>query len=242
MTSDLKTYVREEPVFDVHEHHMPEILGDRDVGLLKLLQQSYAGWTQARPYLLPSERGDEFRWPADPGACSWDDVAAYVEGSGSNAFVRTLVSGLSDLYPLGEGGITQENWPALDEEIRSRHSDPGWAANVMARAGVEQIVTDPYTNPLLDARTELGESYRSVARVNALALAWHPESRDHNGNSGHDFARALGVELETFDDYAFLEHFVDTLGERNQVALKSALAYDRDLRFDRPDEALARRA
>ena len=244
MADNLKSYVREEPVYDVHEHHMPEILGNRDVGLLELFRQSYAGWTQARPYPLPCERGREA--PAPPvehRSCSWDDVAAYVERSGSNAFVRTLTAGLSDLYELGAGGITRENWEALDEKIRSRHTDPGWATEVIARAGIERIVTDPYTNPLLDARKELGESYRSVARVNALALGWHPGARDHNGNSGHDFARALGVELDTFDDYtAFLEQFVDTLGARHQVALKSALAYDRDLHFDEPDEALARRA
>ncbi len=243
MADELKTFIGAQPVYDVHEHHMPEILGDRDVGLLKLLQQSYAGWTQARPYALPSEQGDGFAQPTEPRAGSWDDIAAYVEGSGSNALVRTLVSGVSELYGLGVGGITRENWEALDEAIRSRHCDPGWAGEVMARAGVERIITDPYSNPLLDARRALGESYRSVARVNALALGWHPKSRDHNGNSGHDFARALGVELDTFDDYAdFLERFVDTLGDRHQVALKSALAYDRDLCFDEPDEALARRA
>ena len=51
------------------------------------------------------------------------------------------------------------------------------------------------------------------------------------------------MELDTFDDYvAFLEHFVDTLAVRNQVGLKSALAYDRDLSFDEPDESVARRA
>lgn len=243
MASDLKTYVLDEPVYDVHEHHMPEILGDRNVGLLKLLQQSYVGWTQGRPYPLPTERGGEFRWPDHPGAGSWEDVAAYVVGSGSNAFVRTLVSSLTDLYGLGLGGITQENWKSLDEEIHRRHSEPGWTAAVMARAGVERIITDPFSNPLLDARNELGESYRSVARVNALALGFHATSRDHNGNSAHDFARALGVDLDSFDDYtAFLERFVDTLGDRNQLALKSALAYDRDLHFDEPDEALARRA
>jgi len=243
VADDLQSFVRAEPVYDVHEHHMPEILGDRDVGLLKLLEQSYAGWTQARPYLLPSESARELRRPAEAPASSWADIAPYLEGSGSNAFVRTLVAGMSDLYGLGGGGVTKENWQALDEEIRSRHADPGWTAGVMARAGVERIVTDPYSNPLLDARSELGESYRSVARVNALALGWHPESRDHNGNSAHDLSRALDCDLDAFDDYAaFLERFVDTLGDRNQVALKNALAYDRDLLFDEPDETLARRA
>ena len=238
----VKAYVDEQAVYDVHEHHMPEILRDRDVGLLKLLEQSYAGWTQrARPNRLAAEPQDEGHVRIESRGGSWDEIAAYVEGSGSNAFVRTLVAALSELYRLGDGGITRENWEALDEEIHRRHADPGWTGEVLAEARIERIVTDPYTNPLLDARAALGDLYRSVLRVNALALGWHAGSLDHNGNSAHDFARRLGVELTSFDDYAaFLERIVETMGERNQIALKNALAYDRDLRFDEPDEAAAR--
>jgi hypothetical protein len=227
----LKAYVDEQPLYDVHEHHMPEILGDRDVGLAKLFQQSYAGWTQARPYRVGPEPET-----GPPGS----DVAAYVEASGSNAFVRTLRWALEDLYGMD---ITRETSDALDEEIRRRHRDPGWPAEVMRRARVEHVITDPYSDPLLDAPATLGPSYTSVARINSLALAGNGDVRDHNGNCGQELARRLGAELSSFDDYvAFLEHFVDTLGDRHQVALKNALAYDRDLRFDEPDDELARRA
>jgi len=34
VTDNLRSYVLELPVFDVHEHHMPEVLGNRDVGLI----------------------------------------------------------------------------------------------------------------------------------------------------------------------------------------------------------------
>ena len=57
MHDDMRSFVENLPVFDVHEHHMPDILGNRDVGLLELLWQSYGGWTQARPYPLASETG-----------------------------------------------------------------------------------------------------------------------------------------------------------------------------------------
>ena len=114
---------------------------------------------------------------------------------------------------------------------------------VIARAGIERIVTDPFSNVLLDAPVSLGPRYRSVARINCLAVGWHADSHDHNGNSAHAIATALGAPIDSFDDYlSFLERFVDTLPERNQVALKNALAYDRDLRFDEPDEKLARSA
>ena len=88
-TCDIASYVRELPLYDVHEHHMPESLHDREVGLLKLLEQSYAGWTQARPYPL-SPDDEPFSLPPER-PCTWEDVARYVDGSGSNAFVTSRV-------------------------------------------------------------------------------------------------------------------------------------------------------
>jgi hypothetical protein len=239
--SDITTYVRGLPLYDVHEHHMPESLHDREVGLLKLLEQSYAGWTQARPYRLAPDEPPFSLPPERP--CTWEDVARYVEGSGSNAFVTSLVSALTELYGLGDAGITQNTWEELDHEIRRRHESPEWVEDVIARAGIVRIITDPFTNILLDAPTSLGPRYRSVARINCLAVGWHPDSHDHNGNSAHAIATALDAQIDSFDDFlSFLELFVDTVPGRSQVALKNALAYDRDLRFDEPDEGLARRA
>jgi hypothetical protein len=243
MNDDLRSYVSDLPVFDVHEHHMPEILGDRDVGLLALFWQSYAGWTQARPYPLPSETPFEDPMFAGLGPGSWEEAAKFVQQSGSNAFVRNLIRALTELYDLGEEGITPENWERVDAEIRRRRRDDGWRSEVLDRAGIDRIITDPFNDPLLDAHEALGERYSSVLRINALAFGWHPDSQDHNGNSAHRFADEIGHPLDTFDDYlAMLEVLVDTLAERHQIGLKNALAYDRPVDFDDVDEELARRA
>jgi len=243
MKDDLRSYVLDLPVFDVHEHHMPDILGDRDVGLLALFWQSYAGWTQARPYPLPSETPFEDPMFASLGPGSWEEVAKFVEHSSSNAFVRNLIRALTDLYDLDEDGITPENWERIDAEIRRRHGDDGWRSEVLDRAGIHRIITDPFNDPLLDAQEALGERYSSVLRINALAFGWHPDSQDHNGNSAHRFAEQIGHPLNTFDDYlAMLEVLMDTMAQRHQIGLKNALAYDRSVDFDDVDERLARRA
>src|SRR5205085_12242143 len=71
----------------------------------------------------------------------------------------------------------------------------------------------------------------------------HPDSRDHNGNSAHALFKQLALETANFDDYlAALEKLVDGIPSRHQVALKNALAYDRDVSFDEPDKKLAREA
>jgi hypothetical protein len=243
MNNDLCSYVRDLPVFDVHEHHMPEMVDNREVGLLTLFRQSYAGWTQARPYPLPSEPRFEDPMLASAGPGSWEEIATFLDHSGSNAFVRNLIRALTDLYELDEDGVTPGNWERLDAEVRRRHRDEGWRSEVLDRARIERIITDPFNDPLLDAHDALGQRYCSVLRINALALGWHPQSHDHNGNSAHRFAQRIGRRVDTFDDYlAMIEFLMDTLAERHQVGLKNALAYDRSVNFDDVDEELAREA
>jgi uncharacterized protein len=243
MAESISEYVGRLPIVDVHEHHMPGTFLNRDVGLLDLLNQSYAGWTQERPYPLPSEGREEDPMIAASREATWERIEPFVIGSGSNHFVRNLVHGLDELYGLKGAGITRDNWRDLDRDIRRRHADPEWPHEVMRRAGVKHIITDCYANPLLDARQELGPHYQAVLRINALAMGWHPDRRDHNGNSAFEFAEKLGLKCESFEDFCqVLEELVKTLGDRGQVALKNALAYDRDIRFDDPDEAQARKA
>lgn len=236
-------YLRDLPIVDVHEHHLPEVYSADHVGLLDLLRQSYAGWTQARPYPLPSESREEDPMLAASGTVTWEDIRPFLEDSGSNSFVRNLLSGLDELYDLRGEPITQQNWQSLDEEIRRRHSDGNWTAKILEQAGVTAVITDIYSDPLLNAADAFGDNYRSVMRVNALAMGCQRDRTDHNGNSAFEFAIRLNQASDSFDDYCrFLEYLVSTLSERKQVALKNALAYDRDICFDEPNERLARRA
>ena len=243
MSNAIQNFIAATSILDVHEHHMPEILLSREVNLLQLFRQSYAGWTQARPYPLPSETRDSDPMLAAVAPTTWGALVPYLENSGSSSFVRNLVRAVTELYGSGETAITRENWEALDAAVREHHRRPDWCPEVLRRAGIERVITDPYSDPLLDAHRALGPDYNSVLRINALSCGWHPESRDHNGNSGQALLGRLGLEPGSFDDYlAALEKLVDGLGSRHQVALKNALAYDRDVAFDESDEALARQA
>jgi hypothetical protein len=241
--STIHDFIAQIPIVDVHEHHIPDILLNRGVNLLQIFQQSYAGWTQARPYPLPSEtRAEDPMLSATPQT-TWESLAPYLENSGSNSFVRNLVNALTDLYEIGEGQITRENWRALDAAVRERHQDPNWRNEVLRRANIERMITDPYTDPLLNAREALGPNYDSVMRINSFAVGWHPDSRDHNGNSAHALLARVNLKPSSFDDYlAALETLVTQMSSRHQVALKNALAYDRDISFDEPNTQLARAA
>jgi len=243
MAQSIQDFIATIGIVDVHEHHMPEILLNRDLNLLQLFQQSYAGWTQARPYPLPSETRASDAMLAGSGPTTWEVLAPFVENSGSNSFVRNLVRGITELYGTEESALTRSNWEALDAAVRQHHQRSDWCGEVLRRAGIERLITDPYTDPLLDARKALGNNYNSVVRMNAFACGWHGQSRDHNGNNAQAMLGRLGLEPVSFGDYlAALEKLVDNMASRHQVALKNALAYDRDVAFDESDEKLARQA
>ncbi len=243
MNEPLAEFIARLPVVDVHEHHLPELILQREANLLQLFRQSYAGWTQSRPYCLPSESRDDDPMLAAPGPTTWESLSPFLERSGSNSFVRNLVRAVTELHGNGATEITPENWPAIDNNVRAAHKRSDWQAEILKRAGIRTVVTDAYNDPLLDPRATLGTNYRSVMRINSLALGWHPASRDHNGNSAHELLARAGLSAASFDEYLVaLEALVDGMPQRGQVALKNALAYDRHLDFDLPDETLARAA
>ena len=243
MPPSIRDFIAAIGIVDVHEHHLPEILLQREVNLLQLFRQSYAGWAQARPYPLPSETRDSDPMLAAAGPTTWESLVPFLETNGSNSFVRNLVRAITELYGDGAPAITRHNWEALDAAVREHHQQPHWCKDVLRRAGIEQLITDPYSDPMLDARYVLGDKYSSVVRINAFACGWHPESRDHNGNTASALLRRLGLASVSFDDYLVaLEKLVDGMASRHQVALKNALAYERDVAFDEPDEKLARQA
>jgi hypothetical protein len=61
-------------IVDVHEHHLPEVLFRREVNLLQLFRQSYAGWVERRGYASPSESNSNPELALDEPT-SWDSLA-----------------------------------------------------------------------------------------------------------------------------------------------------------------------
>lgn len=243
MKNSMREFIEQLPIVDVHEHHLPEVLLQREVNLLQLFQQSYAGWAQARPYCLPSESRDSDPMLAATGPTTWEALVPFLDFSGSNSFVRNLVRAVVELHGSGEPEITRDNWQSLDAAVRAAHRRPEWQHEILKRARITMVITDAYNDPLVDARPALGPNYRSVMRINSLALGWHPDSCDHNGSSAHEQLKRVGLRAESFDEYLVaLEKLVAGMAARGQVALKNALAYDRDVNFDEPDEPLARAA
>jgi hypothetical protein len=155
MPHPIRDFVETLPMVDVHEHHFPNVLNAPDVDLLRLFSESYATWTRGRTFALPSEARDP--QPAAPhfGPTTWEALAPYLIESGSNSFVRNLVRVVTELYGEGETSITEANWQTLDARVRKQHARPqGWL-EILDRGRIERIITDPYVDPMIDARAAI---------------------------------------------------------------------------------------
>ena len=211
-------------------------------GLLQLLEESYAGWTQVRPYPLPSEpRVTLGSSPSKPG--TWKDVAAFVEGSGSNASVRNMIRSLSELYDIPGGRLPPppgSAWTARSAgDMRTPPgAPPSWTRPASKRQSPIPTGIHSWTCAVF-SETATGLFFR----INSLAVGWHPDSRDHNGNSGQEILSRLGRKPASFDEYLeALPAVLDALPGLNKVGLKNALAYDRSVDFDTLDPDAARTA
>ncbi len=124
MTTSIQEYVSTLGIVDVHEHHLPEVTLSREVNLIKLFQQSYAGWTRARPNPLPSERRDKDPMLSDPGPTTWEALAPYLEESRTNSFVRNLVRGIGVLLEekVAAGYFEIDDARRLAEKILSENA------------------------------------------------------------------------------------------------------------------------
>ncbi|MDH7570846.1 MAG: amidohydrolase family protein, partial [Armatimonadota bacterium] len=130
--------------------------------------------------------------------------------------------------------LCTETWDALSAAIGAAHrASPEWHVTVMRRFGhYRRAIQDSYWSPGGDVGCP--QFFAPAFRVNALVMCHHPEMTDHNGNSPW---RTFGApQCDRFGDYL---DWVDALIAQQRasgvVALKSALAYDRDLAF-RPAE------
>lgn len=239
--NSIADFISEHPVVDVHEHHIPDLIRSDDIDLLKLFQQSYAGWTQERPYPLPSESRDGDPMLEGSGPTTWDKIRPYLEESGSTMFVRNLLRGIDGLYAVPKSGINESTWKEIDQQILDKHRIKTWPDQILKKAHIEHVITDPYSDPLLDTQASFGEHYSSVVRMNAFAIGWHPDSRDHNGNSAQELLAQLNLSAASFEQYLeAIEVMVQTMPTRSQVAIKNALAYDRSIDFSDSTKAQAK--
>ncbi|HEY3418845.1 MAG TPA: amidohydrolase family protein [Armatimonadota bacterium] len=205
----LTAYVATLPIFSAHEHHQPDDYF-RDFSLDRILTGSYVNWINPWDGQIP-------------------DREVLLDRVRHNAYFVWLQRGLQRIYGIDK--LTAANWDAVSKIIQDAHASPTWHLEIFRNYGnYRRAIQDSYWN----SGDDLGhpEFFSPTLRINCFVVCHHPEMRDHNGASWAQF----NVPALDFDEYLeFIEETVRTRKAAGAVALKSALAYDRDIAF-RPRE------
>jgi len=218
---ELESELAEAPIVSTHEHHRLLEAGET-VDLAYLFENSYVSWC---------------------GGTFGDDEAsraAFLDKVGVNSYFRWLQRALQELYGFDEP-ITAQNWQTLSDRVSWGHQGREWFFEILRdRAHIERAVLDTYWSP--GSHNGYPEFYAPTLRINMFLFGYARDARDHNGNSPFEFLASQAIEAKTFDDYLEgIDLTIRRYKAHGAVALKSALAYDRDLAFGGPDLAKAAR-
>jgi hypothetical protein len=209
----LRRELDEFPIVDTHEHYGPE-WDSADTTVYKLFSESYVEWLAHDDELRP-----------DPVS-----LAKWLKPTRHNAYTVSLLRGLSELYAVDLCESDPAVLGELEKKVQEAYGDPAWALGVIRRAGIAHTIVDPLPDP---AYLHDEPTFHLALRSHMLVHGYDRASADHNGHTPFRYAAGLGHEISTFKDYlAYVDLWVRHYKTKGAVAIKSALAYERDIQVE----------
>ena len=208
--TSLRKALDEIPIIDTHEHY-GATWNASETTVYDIFVNSYAGW-------LASD-GELERTPA--GLAKWLEPKRY------NSYTVSLLRGLNELYGVDVRERDEAALGELAEKVQAAYQDPGWALSVLRKAGIAHSIVDPLPVP---GYLHSEPTFHLALRSHMLVHGYDRTARDHGGDSPFEFAARFGRTITTFQDYLdYVDFWVRHHKEKGAVAIKSALAYERDI-------------
>lgn len=208
--------ITESPVNSTHSHHLPDHEMPR-LTLFRVFQQSYVNWCMTG-----------FTADAQEARSRIFDVYR------CNSYVTWLIRALETLYPAVGQPLSVDTWDNYDRLIRKAHQNPEHHLNILReRCGYETIILDQYNDPGSD--NGHSDLFKPTYRLDAFFSGYAKNGRDHNGVSPYDMIDAPSDV--TLPEYlsAIRQSIHRAQQRQDTVALKVAIAYERDLYFQNFD-------
>lgn len=225
------------PAIDTHDHLFPfeklpgpvETDHGRGMTLYSLWQNSYFRRTHT---LTPWKAGGRFEdW--------WSLAKKDFANARATSFYRYQVVAFQDLYGIDFDHITDAQAKDLDQRIFRNYLDQRWLYEVVTqRANIELMFNDPYW-ARLDFRTYYPFGVL-VFNVTTLTRGFHPSEFQSAFDDPYRFGKERNIEVKSLDDYlTLLDAIFKEAKAKGAVCLKTTLAYERPLRFERVDKERA---
>jgi predicted TIM-barrel fold metal-dependent hydrolase len=232
----LKASLDAVPAIDTHDHLYPwerntaflETDQGRGVNLASLWLFSYFGWTNRLTSWKP---GDSFdHW--------WAKAKNDFENARATSMYRYQLPAFVDLYGVDFDHLSDDQARELNDRIFQNYKDPKWLTHVITeRANIELMFNDPFWARLGTGTTWPFEVF--VFNVTSLVRGFHPSEYGpkavyQESDNPYALAKELGVEVRSLDDYlTLLDRLFARAKKAGAACLKTTLAYQRTLRFDK---------
>jgi hypothetical protein len=207
-------------VVNTHCHHLPAFKFE-EATLHKFLQMTYISWSHPWFPDVPEAR------------------AIYVDRVASNSYYQWMARSIGQLY--GDGApLDASNWDGLDAALRHAYSIPGQDLRILSKTcGYGAVILDKYDQPGDDIGHP--EIFHPSFRCDMFLYGFSADGKDADGNRPYDY---LDVDATaTLAEYVeSMDRVVAAKKAAGCVALKLAIAYERDIVFENNDPAKAEAA
>ena len=202
-------HMHHQTILSTHSHHLEDTF-HTSLTLEKLFERSYVHWCGVPVGSTPAEH------------------AVFLDKVRSKSYFVWLEKALQQLYGFSEP-ISPSNWTAVSGRISAAHRNGGHHLSVLRKdCGYRNIVLDAYWNPGSDNGHP--DLFTPTFRLDAFFSGYDPDKADHDGVLLRDlYGQQPPSTPEEFAQW--LEKKVLEKKARGCVALKCAMAYERDLLF-----------
>jgi uncharacterized protein len=227
----IKTRLDAVPVIDTHDHLWPfdrlpayvETEHGKTMTLYGVWAAGYYRWINP---LTPWTPGGKF---ADWWAKAKHDFA----NARATSFYRYMLPAFQDFYGINFDSITDDQAQELNDRLRRNYLDRRWLYEVVTeKANIELMFIDPYWGRF-EFRTEYPFGVQ-VFNVTTLVRGFHPTEFKVPADDPYHFAKQKNLPVQSLDDYlVVLDRLFQEAKAKGCVCLKSTLAYQRTLRFEK---------
>ena len=227
----LLAHVRSVPAIDTHDHLWPfdklpgfvETERGKGMNLSGLWRNSYYTWVHPLTAWKPGMKFDDW----------WTKAKHDFVDAKTTSFYRYQALAFKDLYGVDFDTISDEQARSLDARIWRNYLDRRWLYEVVTeKANIELMLNDPYWG-----RFAFQEEYPfavQVLNVTTLPRGFHASEYSVPEDDPYTFAKKHGLKLDSLDDYlAVLDRLYAEAKSKGCVGLKTTLAYQRTLLFDK---------
>lgn len=227
----IKSYLDSVPAIDTHDHLWPfdQLPGyvqtqyGKGMNLFGIWRNSYYTWFNPLTNWQP---GMSFRdW--------WSQSKNDFANARATSFYRYQLPAFRDLYGVDFERMTDVEAEKLDRKIFENYQNQDWLREVITeRANIELMFNDPYW-----ARFRFQNDYPFsvfVLNVTTLVRSFHPTEFTSPDDDPYVFAEKNQLSLESLDELLeVIDRLFDKAKKHGAVCLKTTLAYQRTLSFEK---------